>query len=465
MRHFRLLIIALLSSSGIIAAAELKNLRIVYLTDELRPGRSEAFSAWLKPFARSFTIVTYSRTKTPTADELAQGDVVMLDWHQRSLDDGTRDSWPEQAARFPNPLGKRATWGTPTVLLGSAGLMVGHSWAVAGDRGCTCLQPLAYDLRDHPVTRGPFPIDRTPMVEIPLPEGFTEDLTSATVQVLPLVSGTPAEAAKMDPGWCVYLKNLLVMPDIEWISGGVNAKTTSAGGIWRQGNLLHFGFDQTPAQLNDNGRHLLANALCYIADFHQDRPIARQLIGVQGQAFLPTRSGLERWLRLRDDQGQYYEFALNTLAGPERQRVHTMLSDPASFAIWLKERRPYLCPDAQGAGLEVDERLLKAGITYDSPEFLTIVVGGLRSDQPSLVSQLVAHYLPDCPGTLSPAEQATWIERRIPWLFASDAAGYRWYVDSLGFARGIPSKSYRGPERRDRKGVVCDPLTGICTPE
>lgn len=465
MRHFRLLIIVLLSSSGILAAADLKNLRIVYLTDGLRPGRSEAFSAWLTPLARSFTIVTYSRTKTPTAGELAQGDVVMLDWDQASLRDDTRDSWPEQAARFPNPLGKRATWGTPTVLLGSAGLMVSHTWAVAGDRGCTCLQPLAYDLRDHPVTRGPFPIDRTPLVEIPLPEGFTDDLTSATVQVLPLVPGTQADAGRMDPGWCVYLQHLMVMPDIEWISGGVNAKTTSAGGIWRQGNLLHFGFDQTPAQLNDNGRHLLANALCYIADFHQDRPIAQQLVGVNGRPFLPSRSSLGRWLRGRDQQGQYHEFALKLLADAERQRVAALVGDPAGFDAWAKERRPYLHPDAQGATLEVDERLLAAGISYDTPEFLTLVISGLRSGQPASAVQLSAIYLPDCPATLPPAEQAVWIERRVPWLFACDNAGYRWYVDSLGFARGIPSKTYRGPERRDRKGVICDPLTGICTPE
>ncbi len=465
MHHLRLLIIALLSIHAALAAADLKNLRIVYLTDDLRPGRTDAFSTWLTPQVRSFTVVTYSRTNTPSAEELAVGDVVMLDWDQSSLQDGTKDSWPEQAARFPNPLGKRATWGKPTLLLASAGLMVSHTWAVAGDRGCTCLQPLAYDLRDHPVTRGPFPIDRTPMVEIPLPEGFSDDLTSATIQVLPLVPGSPADALKLDSGWCVYLKALLTMPDIEWISGGVNAKTTTAGGIWRQGNLLHFGFNQTPAQLNDNGRHLLANALCYIADFHQDRPIARQWIDAKGQALLPTRSGLERWLRLRDTKGQYYEWALNTLSPPERDRVAAMLTNPAAFTVWLAERRPYLHHDDQHAGLIADERLMKSAITYDSSEFLTVVVAGLRSEQPALASQLVAHYLPDCPGALSLAEQATWIERRIPWLFASDAAGYRWYVDSLGFARGIPSKTYRGPERRDRKGVVCDPLTGLCAPE
>ena len=33
---------------------------------------------------------------------------------------------------------------------------------------------------------------------------------------------------------------------------------------WRQGNLLHFGFEQSPAELNQNGRALLVNAIVYI---------------------------------------------------------------------------------------------------------------------------------------------------------------------------------------------------------
>ena len=54
----------------------------------------------------------------------------------------------------------------------------------------------------------------------------------------------------------------------------MNHKTPTAAGLWRQGNLLHFGFDQSPAEMNDNGRQMLLNAIAYISSFSQDRPIA-----------------------------------------------------------------------------------------------------------------------------------------------------------------------------------------------
>ena len=49
------------------------------------------------------------------------------------------------------------------------------------------------------------------------------------------------------------------------ICGGVNSKTPLAGAVWRQGHLLHFGFEQSPAEMNRRGRALLVNAICYIS--------------------------------------------------------------------------------------------------------------------------------------------------------------------------------------------------------
>lgn len=443
-----------------LSAADLTTLRVVYLTDDTKPGRTAAFTTWLTPLVRSMTTVAYSRTSTPPAGTFTDCDVVLLDWDQRTLNDGTTDNWGDQAARFPNPLGRRDGWNRPTVLLGSAGLMVSHAWRVGGDRGCTCLYPFAYDLRDHPVSRGPLPIDRSAMIEIPTPEDFQAEVKTPVISVLPLVAGLPDD--KQDAGWCVYQNLLGKMPDVEWISGGVNHKTVEAGALWRQGNLLHFGFQQSPGELNANGRNLLANAIAYIADFHQDRPIARIRVGVLDEPFLAPRKTLVRWLRGRDDQGRFHEFTLKMLAADERQRVEPLATDADGFERWATERAPYLHITGEPQVLGVDQTLLQAGITYDSAEFLSLVQTGLCSAQPQIAARLLATYLPDCPTNLPPAEQAAWIERHRGVLFATDLGNYRWYVDSLAFARGVTSADCRGPARRDPPGMVCDPKTGEC---
>jgi len=54
--------------------------------------------------------------------------------------------------------------------------------------------------------------------------------------------------------------------------GGKNSKVPEYAAIWRQGHLLHFGFHQTPAELNTNGQSMLINSILYIARFTEDRP-------------------------------------------------------------------------------------------------------------------------------------------------------------------------------------------------
>src|SRR5207249_4750872 len=78
--------------------------------------------------------------------------------------------------------------------------------------------------------------------------------------------------AKHFPGWCTY-SEAFDSPEMEVLCGGVNQKTTRAGAIWRQGNLLHFGFDLSPEEMNDRGQAMLVNGIVYIARFTEDRPI------------------------------------------------------------------------------------------------------------------------------------------------------------------------------------------------
>jgi hypothetical protein len=55
-------------------------------------------------------------------------DVVLLDWSQT-------DQSYQDLDKVPSPLGDRAAWKKPTVLLGSAGLLLAEKWRLAGTRG------------------------------------------------------------------------------------------------------------------------------------------------------------------------------------------------------------------------------------------------------------------------------------------------------------------------------------------
>jgi len=157
------------------------------------------------------------------------------------------------------------------VLLGSAGLNLAVSWKLKGGSGCTCMDPLAYDLRSHEIFERPYRIHRSKMVRIPTPPDFTREIKAAEIQVLPLVEDYKHQ---WRPGWCSYSYDFARNPDVEFFCGGVNHKTPTAAGLWRQGNLLHFGFEQSPAEMNESGQHLLLNAIAYISRFSEGRPIA-----------------------------------------------------------------------------------------------------------------------------------------------------------------------------------------------
>ena len=62
-------------------------------------------------------------------------------------------------------------------------------------------------------------------------------------------------------GWCSYYYEFADVPEAEYFCGGINEKTPRASAVWRQGNLLHFGFEQSPVELNATGRALLVNAI------------------------------------------------------------------------------------------------------------------------------------------------------------------------------------------------------------
>jgi len=205
-------------------AGELGSLKVLYV-GEKGSERERAFSALLLTNVAAIEVANRKGFNPATA---ASYDVVLLDWPQE-MEVITKPHW---GADLVCPLGARNEWTRPTVLLGSAGLNVAVSWQTKGGNGCTCMDPLAYGLRDHEIFEKPFEIDRTKMVSIPTPEDFQGEIKERTIQVLPLVDDI---TAKWKMGWCSYAYDFLKNPDVEYFCGGVNHKTPTAAGALAAG--------------------------------------------------------------------------------------------------------------------------------------------------------------------------------------------------------------------------------------
>jgi hypothetical protein len=65
--------------------------------------------------------------------------------------------------------------------------------------------------------------------------------------------------------------------------------------------------------------------------------------------------------------------------------------------------------------------------------------------------RMLQRYAPEGPGRTSTAQAwADWRKANADYLFFGEAGGYRWYLDPLAKARGVPTASLRGPARANR---------------
>ncbi|MBN9691789.1 MAG: hypothetical protein J0M24_16230 [Verrucomicrobia bacterium] len=412
------------------SAKDLAELKLLYIG----PERSAAFVDFLRP--KVARIETSSRANFQASDA-RNFDVVLLDWPQS----GNGEDFPPKTS----PLGARDAWSKPTVLLGSAGLNLAVVWQLKGGIGCTCMDPLAYDLREHPIFERPFRIDRNSMISIPTPKDFRAEIKASNIMVLPLTDDTKKG---WKAGWCTYSYDFGSNPEVELFSGGVNHKTPTAAGLWRQGNLLHFGFEQSPEEMNENGRRLLLNSIVYISRFTQDRPIAITPSPFAGPV-ARLRSTPARWLRNPDYGIQMTE----SIVTPNVWEQVSPLSR-AQKAEWFDRNERYLHPDATQK-LELDSDLVALGVAFDQPEFFDRTIADLRANGTAAerAKRLLERYAPCGPKSGSPDQWANWWIENKPFAFASDAGDYRWYIDPLAQQRGKPSRELRGSSRSDAIGA------------
>ncbi len=257
--------------------------------------------------------------------------------------------------------------------------------------------------------------------------------------MLPLVRDTKRQ---WPTGWCTYPDGFEQNPDIEVFCGGENEKTARGVACWRQGNLLHFGFEQGPADLNEAGQRLLLNCIAYISRFTEDRPIAVTPSVFAGPVAYP-RAYLDRRLGQKSETDDLDWLINHALAGELKSK------SIEQRRAWYAANRGYLHPGAD-LKLEVDSQAQQLGAPIDQPEFFEKAIAALAgtADAIKRATALLDRYAPlQAPDTDSPASWETWFRANRPYLFFSDEGDYRWYVDPLAKKRGVPASQLRGPAR------------------
>lgn len=445
-----LVLVTVLFPCLLFASEAVSPLRILYIGN-----RDTAFMPFLKQHFAGVEAIPLPRDQV-TAAQVKGFDVVLLDWPQSHT---TRGAWLDGS-----PLGQRDEWNKPTVLLGSAGLNLAVCWKLKGGSGCTCLAPVAYDIRQHEIFQTPVRIDVSATVNIPTPTPFVPELKTDTISVLPLVDNITnfhTVINNYQRGWATHYYEFADMPEVEVFSGGINEQTPRSAAFWRQGNLLHFGFEQSPAEMNETGRAMLVNAITYISRFTEDRPID----------VTPSVFGQEKIAVSRNRAKGYFTnyprevtnvFSAATLATFDWQNA---IKPKAGFELlvarddkknapnateWFESARPWLHPNA-GNFLEIDTEAKSLGVPFDAPDFLPKTIAALRDEKTkSTASVLLTRYVFQPFGTNTSADKwEKWWQENSPYLFYSELGGYRWYIDPLAKKRGIPTKDLRGALRAD----------------
>ena len=272
------------------------------------------------------------------------------------------------------------------------------------------------------------------------------------VDVLPLVDNIQRYERVINdfrPGWCTYYYEFADMPDVELFCGGVNEKTPRASALWRQGNLLNFGFEQSPAEMNATGRAILVNAIAYISRFTQDRPIdvTPSVFGSEPVATTRRRAGYFADVNRFPDY--HMEWLTNVFSAAALKSFNW--HDRAAATAWFQEAGSWLHP-GPGNLLEVDEDAKSLGMKFDSPEIFPKAILAMRNEETkSKAASLLARYAPEGPGVTASADAwEKWWKENSLYLFYSEMGGYRWYVDPLAKKRGVPTKELRGSARADK---------------
>jgi hypothetical protein len=127
------------------------------------------------------------------------------------------------------------------------------------------------------------------------------------------------------------------------------------------------------------------------------------------------------------------------------------VKDLARFAKWYPTVRDYLFSNAEGL-LRVDTDAQVMQLNPGHSAFFDRAISELgRPGEAERARRMLTRYAPEGPGRDATAKVwADWWKGNADYLFFGEAGGYRWYLDPLAKARGVPTARLRGPARASR---------------
>ena len=350
---------------------------------------------------------------------------------------------------------------------------------------------------DHPIFNTPHDVDLTIAPEPTPPsyasypdgQGLGETMPMWRVQTVGYQDGTgqPIGMVSRDAGFDDS-------PDTEWISSGASLKGPNAVAIGRHGNLFHWGFAASPNHLTDEAKLVLINSIHYIAQFDGCAPIARKVQGVrirssvdrvidnlsdEGYARLETtydgyradNEERKESIRARIEAGEEVEEHERRLldAAPietpgRLDGAHRLLpnanwdtigEDPEKAIEYLESVKPYLYATGEWYTLGVDEQARAIGLANDDPAFLEHII---ETADDATSRTLLARYTNE--SFEAAKDWHAWFEKNEDHFFFSEAAGYKWLVDTRADERAVPEEAEVEPpvELEDLKPTERDPL-------
>lgn len=335
---------------------------------------------------------------------------------------------------------------TPTVFVGGlSGWMASESGLLLGRGGIFLRDPAVIASLDHPVFAGvAHAAEALPVVDylqlLAKEAGDDEGAVSrifpdpeALAYVIEVVEPFPEDPAELQardraPG--LVTNPQFGLPDFEWICGAMQGKTRDGASVCRQGRYLSWGFADSPVDLTDAGRTMLANAIAYINTFADHEPItfavatSRSTVPAVRQQCEPDFMGLP-------------PEALQGLAAQSRNSLIRLLgSEDAAARLladdwrdWWELRAPYLTwvGGPNGGCLLVDDDAVHLGLGLDDPAILERCVDDLEADDQAdrdrasrLLRRLTLVDQPDAAGWRA------WLDERRNELIFTQTGGYRY---------------------------------------
>lgn len=324
---------------------------------------------------------------------------------------------------------------------------------------------------DHEIFRTPNKVELT-ITEQPTPTSYANYPEGRTLGKTMPMWRVQTEGYTTHPGQLVGIVSrdagFLDSPDAEWISGGVNSKGPNAVALGRHGNFFHWGFAASPTYMTAEAKDVFVNAVHYIAGFDGQTPIARKVSGTmmrsaidaailsmseEGYAktvarYAAIREQRERQaaaIRERIEAGEEVSdmdrriAKMPPVATPGRiDRARRLVSpevvkqldaDPEKIASYLRRVKPYMHPTGWYT-LAVDPDLEAIGIGSADISMLDKAIALLASDEEKARGQrLLTRYTAQT--FSSAAEWSDWLAANRERLFFTEAAGYKWLVDTI----------------------------------